>query len=814
MCDDEAAQALDGAILHATIPEAAEHATAGPRQNYEAYLDSRDWRYESLLPAVLEEVLPLRRLCIDYIQRTDDLDSGRRAFIQPECRIGDEVGSAVCVPRLFNPILSVPVHVNESWLMVQLSSLDGLEGMMETLRVLRTSRKCWYFDDATIVQTEPLPSATLYPLHVFTSIADWETPSHVPREAIWRFLYDGLDTYSRRPGLFGTVHDNSLIDVRPYDMREVGTPRERDIASRRMRDDWGGFIDCAFTTFSLEAGRIRSVVHGCMYRCFTAETYEQAWQLLGEVHKDARVAEQKTWLFRFSSKSVRISDACVTSLLSTWRTFDSRNAPSLDVFEPAKVVLLHAMSGCLLKRVPCLSPSGFAWVDSLCYNTPAMLLLLTGVPRASRANIRDNSRTLFHLFPFFADDEPPRPGLASSICTQAICKPRVELTSTIASTATYLPVVRTPFMQQVIEQLPADRPLSVPGIPLLVVFANMRHNYEDGIVVSKRVNVDGLFPTRSIVYHPVSEGTATMRPGSKITASDTWFRPHCDATVLREGVSKRLSRYVAAEMHSNALQLGDKLATWHGQKFTVTRLVDDSELPLFTCTQTGRRIRPHVVAAASSIHNRGTVGQLYEAWAGMQCVGDVDFDPRTVQAYSVYDPFDVDALPTSRYSCYVSEPGSGKHACVADFGICHFWQLSHVARDKQHYVSEVPRRLSARRGKLKGAGVRFGEMETLSMLSGGLVHCLSYLSDNGDLADVDLCSTCRRLTLHCDCPGEVPPATRARVRNALVKLDILRTNYSVNGYLGLTVHGASDMGEAVEGKYAHIPFIPESFSYT
>ena len=813
MHDEETSQTLDASCLLATIPEVGQACVGKPQQDYERYLDGRDWRYDMLLPPVLEERLPLRSMCIEYIRRLGSLDSKSHCKLQPECRITDDPGSIVCVPRLFNPILSVPICINDGWFMMSLSDAEGFAGMRDTLERLYRSCSCWYFGEAKVTRVESIESATFYPLHVFTSIAVWEMPRQLALEPLWRFLYDGLDTYSRRPGLFGTLHDNTLVDVRPYEMSDVGGPKERDIEARRTREEWSGFVDCAFTTFSLEAGRIRSVVDGCMYRCFTVVTYRQASMLLDLVGTDISTAEQKDWTFRFSTKSTLISDSCVAAMLSLWRAFDSYNSPSLHIFESERVVLLHVMSGCLLKRVPCLMPRGFVWVDSLAYNTPGMLELLTRLPRLPRNDVRDNTRTLFHLFPFFADDEPPRPGLASSICTQAICKPRVELTSTIASVDTYLPVVRTPLMQQVVEQLPSDRPISVPGVPLLVVFCNMRYNYEDGVVISKHANELGLFKTRSIVYHPVSEGTAAMRPGDKITAAHTWFRPHCDATVLRQGVSVRLARYVAAEMHSDSLQLGDKLATSHGQKLIVSRIADESDLPVFTCTRTGARVKPHIVVAASSVHNRGTVGQLYEAWAGMECVGDVDFDPRTNRRYCVYDPFDADAVPTKRYSCYVSEPGTDTHVAVADYGICHFWQLSHVSRDKQHYVSEVPRRLSTRRGKLRGAGVRFGEMETLSMLSGGLVHCLSYLSDNGDLADVDLCARCRRLALHCDCPGEVVPTVKARVRNAVVKLDILRTNYSVNGYLGSGDYGASGAEEGVEGKYAHIPFIPESFSY-
>lgn len=83
----------------------------------------------------------------------------------------------------------------------------------------------------------------------------------------------------------------------------------------------------------------------------------------------------------------------------------------------------------------------------------------------------------------------------------------------------------------------------------------------------------------------------------------------------------------------------------------------------------------------------------------MDCVGNFEFDPRIVQPNRVYDPLDVSSLPTSRYRYYVFDPGSQLYTSLADYGICQFWQLSHVARDKQNYVSEVLRRLSMRRAR-------------------------------------------------------------------------------------------------------------------
>lgn len=108
------------------------------------------------------------------------------------------------------------------------------------------------------------------------------------------------------------------------------------------------------------------------------------------------------------------------------------------------------MSDNVLKRFP-WSETYRPWMDdSLFYKAPDMLNLLTRVAIESRIGIRDSICTLFHLFPLFVIDEQTIPDIASSICKDAICKPRVELTSMVSSTATYVAFTGTPLVQQVI----------------------------------------------------------------------------------------------------------------------------------------------------------------------------------------------------------------------------------------------------------------------------------------------------------------------------------------------------------------------------
>lgn len=479
------------------------------------------------------------------------------------------------------------------------------------------------------------------------------------------------------------------------------------------------------------------------------------------------------------------------------------------------LIVMHISSGCIMKSVQVDGCNH--WVDSLCYNNDRMLMQLTRATRPSRDLIQDNVKTTMHLIPFFAFDEPPRPTLTSSMSHQAICRPRVGLTSTLASTTNFLPVVRTPMMQNLIDSMTDTRFISLPGVSLLVAFVNAKENYEDSLIASKSVNDMHLFKHVGIIHHPVKDGTDKMEPGYVIGEKDKWFRPHSKATVIREGVSSKMSRYVTASMEDNQVHEGNKFATWHGQKFTVGEIRDHNDMPTFICTRTGKPFIPHMIIASSSVHNRGTLGQIYEAWAGMKCVDDLNYDPRHCDKYVIKDPFIVSEIPKTEYTCFIQDGfnrlcNDDGDPIIADYGICHLWQLSHIARDKQHYMSDMPTGVGVKRGKLNRSGVRFGEAECMSGTSNALVNCISYLSDNGDLGIVKICSKCRRLVINCDC-REWNPSTDVAVRNAFVKMDVMRTAYSVNGVRGTKETDEDDHEITIEGKCSAVPFIAGSFVY-
>ena len=193
-----------------------------------------------------------------------------------------------------------------------------------------------------------------------------------------------------------------------------------------------------------------------------------------------------------------------------------------------------------------------------------------------------------------------------------------------------------------IEQSTSARPYGFPLAPIMMEAGSglaalfctpylqpIPTTYKDSVVVSSILNEYGVFDTIGNVAHPVPSYVRGVEIGSKLSPdTHDWWRPADVGTVLhlRYGTSKE--QYVIAEMNSTGVRVGDKLATQHGQKQTVSRVLQHSDMPICVNTKSGAMFRPHIIMAASSVHNRLTPGQIYESRAGALACNVATFDPR------------------------------------------------------------------------------------------------------------------------------------------------------------------------------------------
>ena len=110
--------------------------------------------------------------------------------------------------------------------------------------------------------------------------------------------------------------------------------------------------------------------------------------------------------------------------------------------------------------------------------------------------------------------------------------------------------------------------------------------------------------------------------------------------------------------------------------------------------------------------------------------------------------------------------------CIADYGVCSFWYLSHLSRDKQHFASDIPIGSSSNQTRLGGSSVRYGESEQGTMMAKGWIHALSESLDCSDVVTATICSKCKRQSIFCNCGDEPqPPTATVIVRDSLLKFD-------------------------------------------
>ncbi|CAN0285157.1 unnamed protein product [Discosporangium mesarthrocarpum] len=271
-----------------------------------------------------------------------------------------------------------------------------------------------------------------------------------------------------------------------------------------------------------------------------------------------------------------------------------------------------------------------------------------------------------------------------------------------------------------------------PGVSLIVIFMNHPVNFEDAAIISEAVNKQGLCK-HGHVFHPVPDDTELPATGSKVTSSNSWWRPSTEGTVIGSGVSTDNRRYISALLVEMSPSVGDKWVTPHRQKFVISRILPENDMPTCTCRVTKAVFKPRVILSSSCIFNRTTFGQLYEGFKAAMAVDISSYDPR--------DP-GASLIASCRDDMYdFQRRGLVCQSVDVNYGVCRFWQLSHPVRDKQHYMSKIPRSLRPLRGRLSVEGVSLGEMEVQALMTKGHRNCMKELMDKNDMVIFKLCPT-------------------------------------------------------------------------
>ncbi|MBU0591297.1 DNA-directed RNA polymerase subunit B [Candidatus Micrarchaeota archaeon] len=282
-----------------------------------------------------------------------------------------------------------------------------------------------------------------------------------------------------------------------------------------------------------------------------------------------------------------------------------------------------------------------------------------------------------------------------------------------------------------------------------------RHLGEDGIIIpeseikSKDVLVGKTSPPRFLEEISVF-GTVEEKKRESSLSLKAGESGRVDSIVVTEGPSG--NRLVKVRVRSIKIpEIGDKLASRHGQKGVIGLLVPQEDMPF---TKSG--IVPDLIVNPHAIPSRMTAGHLLETLGGKAaCMGGIiangtAFSGNTEDEYK-------EILKKAGFQEYGEEVlydgTTGKKIISKIFiGTIYYQRLHHLVSNKMHVRSRGPVQLLTHQpteGRAREGGLRFGEMERDCLIGYGASMLIKErLLEESDKTIQLICTECGSIATH------------------------------------------------------------------
>ena len=752
-------------------------------------------------PLSLEHILTLRTSMRDYKRVGGRITSSNES---PESDGEGLNDGRMYTMSIYPPIVGHAVCVNGS-----LSVCESLYGdlfpsdMAAAVRNTNMTSLKWVLSDS-VGPVNPVPvsrlgstmmqrASAVYekcgPLTVYNNHAVSEATSHTMGSSFWQSMYSVLDDVECHYGLYGLIHDNTVISLGDV----AGSDIEPNLEEREPKKEHGGFLDACFTPQSKSSGKVRAVAMGTSVRIMNRLTIDMACDILSVLRFGNSVG-YRDWVVRCMGFCCSVTEKDARKVVDKWKVMCELNMPTLHVFKDAKVINISVATGVLIRPIRWSIDKNRLvnhgpYVDSMSVHASDTMEFagLSFPNRETEPEQYFNAAVL--TIPFAAWTADPRINLGVQMLRQAMSLSPINGDATMVSHGEVEPLVKTPFLDMIMQQSKGMGLVSIPGTQVVVGFVNRYMNMEDACSVSQEWAESGTFAWSGYINYPLPVNPGPIKVGMMVGDKD-WWKPAIDGTIVEVRMSKVGDSHVVVHVGSKRLEVGDKLGVSHGLKFTVGELIPLKDMPKFRNEETGEVVVPNLLISTKNL-TRGLGGTIREMAAITGLFKSIA-DFRTWSGYKPTKTYTLEeqkkVIPKLPHGTMLvngkeltfNDEKMGKRTVKATYGIMRVIQLRHVSSLKHHYASMNFNSVTILRGRYRQGTPRLSEGELISMIMQGMPSSVRDAVDSDDKCSVPLCSVCCRIVINCDCPSPKPEPKEVQMRWSTVYLDVFSTLAMLN----------------------------------